>query len=57
MVEKQAILDNLQNEAFIHIILGRSIDEFDQFVEEWHMLGGESITKEVNRWFTERGSK
>ncbi|WP_245600018.1 extracellular solute-binding protein [Paenibacillus harenae] len=57
MIEKQAMLDNLQHETFVNIILGRSIDEFDQFVEEWHKLGGEKMTAEVNRWFAERGSE
>jgi len=54
MIEKQAILNNLQIETFVNIILGRSIDEFDQFVVEWHKLGGEIITTEVNEWFAGR---
>lgn len=54
MIEKQAILNNLQIETFVNIILGRSINEFDQFVEEWHKLGGERITTEVNDWFAGR---
>ncbi|WP_364153359.1 extracellular solute-binding protein [Paenibacillus sp. LPE1-1-1.1] len=57
MIEKQAILDNLQHETFVDIILGRPIDEFDQFVEEWHKLGGEKMTTEVNQWFAGRDSK
>ncbi|MDQ8735640.1 extracellular solute-binding protein [Paenibacillus sp. LHD-38] len=57
MIEKQAILDNLQHETFVNIILGRPIDEFDQFVEEWHKLGGEKMTTEVNQWFAGRDSK
>lgn len=54
MIEKQAILNNLQIETFVNIILGRSINEFDQFVEEWNKLGGEKMTTEVNDWFAGR---
>lgn len=57
MIEKQAILDNLQYETFVNIILGRPIDDFDQFVEEWHKLGGEKMTTEVNQWFAGRDGK
>lgn len=56
MIEKKSLLDDLQHETFINIILGRSIDEFDRFVEEWHKLGGEKITSEVNRWSAGRVS-
>ena len=56
MMEKKSILDELQNDTFINIILGNPIDQFDQFVEEWHRLGGDSITTQVNQWFSERGS-
>lgn len=57
MIEKQAILDNLQYETFVNIILGRPIDDFDQFVEEWHKLGGDKMTTEVNQWFAGRDGK
>lgn len=39
MVDRQIILRDLQLEAYMNIILGRSIDEFDQFVENWRKLG------------------
>lgn len=51
MVDRQIILRDLQLEAYMNIILGRSIDEFDQFVENWRKLGGDQITSEVNAWF------
>lgn len=51
MVDRQIILRDLQLEAYMNIILGRPIDEFDQFVENWRKLGGDQITAEVNAWF------
>ena len=51
MIERQAILEDLKHDTFVNIILGSPIDEFDRFVEEWHRLGGEKITEEVNRWY------
>lgn len=49
MNTKQATLDKLRQETFVKIIYGNaSIDEFDNFVENWKKLGGEQITKEVN---------
>ncbi|SLJ88191.1 carbohydrate ABC transporter substrate-binding protein, CUT1 family [Paenibacillus sp. RU5A] len=50
MVDRQMILNDLQLEAYMNIILGRPIEEFDQFVESWLKLGGEQITTEVNAW-------
>ncbi|MCZ8521307.1 MULTISPECIES: extracellular solute-binding protein [Paenibacillus] len=55
MMDRQSILNELQDEAFIRIILGRPIDEFDRFVEEWRRLGGDRMTEEVNRWRAEKG--
>lgn len=49
MIEKKTVLDNLQIEVFTNIILGRPIQEFDQFVEEWRKLGGDKMTAEVNQ--------
>ncbi|GAB2564214.1 extracellular solute-binding protein [Gracilibacillus alcaliphilus] len=52
MAEKNATLEQLQNEVFTKIILGDAdIDEFDKFVEDWKSLGGEQITQEVNEWY------
>lgn len=57
IIEKQSILDELKNKTFMNIILGRPIEEFDRFVEEWHRLGGTEMTAEVNEWFAEKGRK
>ncbi|MEN1986669.1 extracellular solute-binding protein [Paenibacillus hubeiensis] len=51
MIDRQIILRDLQLEAYMNIILGSPIEEFDQFVENWRKLGGDEITSEVNAWF------
>lgn len=51
MVERQSTLKKLQNEVFVKIILGDSLDNFDKFVQDWKTLGGDDITKEVNAWY------
>lgn len=51
MVQKQANLEKIRDEAFFKIIMGGSLDEFDKFVEQWKKLGGDDITKEVNDWY------
>ncbi|OMF37972.1 ABC transporter substrate-binding protein [Paenibacillus sp. FSL H8-0548] len=48
MIERKSTLDKLQNETFINIILGDSIESFDKFVTDWKRLGGDDITQEVN---------
>lgn len=57
IIEKQSILESLKNKTFMNIILGRPVDEFDRFVEEWHHLGGKEMTAEVNEWYSEKGRK
>lgn len=54
MIDKQAVLDELELETYINIILGSSVDDFDRFVQEWRELGGNQITAEVNQWVAER---
>lgn len=39
MIDRQIILRDLQLEAYMNIILGRPIEEFDRFVENWLQLG------------------
>ncbi|MNR63926.1 hypothetical protein D3C85_1863950 [compost metagenome] len=51
MVERKSTLEKLQNEVFVKIILGDSIETFDKFVDDWKKLGGEQITTEVNDWY------
>ncbi|MBO9607850.1 MAG: extracellular solute-binding protein [Paenibacillaceae bacterium] len=51
MSQKGAILSKMMLETFTKIIMGESpVDDFDKFVADWHKLGGDDITKEVNEW-------
>ena len=53
MVEKWGSLSSLQNEVIIKIIVGDyEVDYFDEFVEDWHKLGGTEITAAVNEWYS-----
>lgn len=52
MTRRWETLVQMENEVFTRIIVGEaSIDEFDDFVEDWKSLGGEDITDEVNAWY------
>lgn len=52
MVERKAALDKMEKETFLKIIMGAAtIDNFDTFVHDWNILGGEVITREVNDWY------
>lgn len=52
MVTKKSTLDKIEREIFTKIIMGSaSVDEFDKFVLDWHKLGGDEMTKEVNEWY------
>jgi len=49
MVIRWDNLQKLESEMFLAIIMGeKTIDFFDDFVEDWKKLGGEEITYEVN---------
>ena len=53
MVEKWGSLSSLQNEVIIKIIVGDyEVDHFDEFVDDWHKLGGTEITAAVNEWYS-----
>lgn len=54
MIEMKTILDDLMHDTYVNIILGRPLDEFDQFVEDWKRLGGARMTAEVNQWYSTR---
>ncbi|OWA37049.1 ABC transporter substrate-binding protein [Saccharibacillus sp. O16] len=56
MIERHNILRDLQLEAYMNIILGEPIEQFDQFVRDWRMLGGDQITAEVNLWNSSKPS-
>jgi len=47
-LSKGSSLDKLEAEAFVQIIMGAPISEFDIFVEKWHKLGGDTIAEEIN---------
>ena len=49
MESKWSSLSKLENEAFLKIIMGESIDSFDAFVQQWKELGGDAITAEVQK--------
>ena len=52
MTSKWPTLTSLQEETFIKIIIGDlELDAFDEFVQQWHDLGGAEITDDVNEWF------
>ena len=51
MSEKMGALHTMEDEMITKIIMGEPLDEFDRFVKEWHSLGGEDITREVNEWW------
>ncbi|PWW07227.1 carbohydrate ABC transporter substrate-binding protein (CUT1 family) [Paenibacillus cellulosilyticus] len=54
MLEKWSLLEDMKNDTFVNIILGRPIADFDRFVEEWKRLGGAKITMEVNQWYVNK---
>ena len=46
-------LSSLQNEVIIKIIVGDyEVDYFDEFVDDWHKLGGTEIMAAVNEWYS-----
>jgi putative aldouronate transport system substrate-binding protein len=52
MLERQAVLDTLENETFARIIMGDlPLEAFDSFVTQWQNQGGDAITTEVNEWY------
>lgn len=50
MAEKMPTLQSMESEMIIKVIMGGSVDLFDQFVQNWTNLGGAAITDEVNQW-------
>lgn len=54
MTEKKATLDKQQLTDYSAIIMGDSVDEFENFVKNWLKLGGEDITNEVNEWYSNK---
>lgn len=50
MAAKMPTLDTMESEMITKVIMGDSIELFDQFVEDWYQLGGSDIVNEVNLW-------
>jgi putative aldouronate transport system substrate-binding protein len=50
MAAKLPTLQTMETEMITKIIMGDSIDKFDQFVKDWYALGGTEIVEEVNLW-------
>lgn len=48
MLSKGSTLGKLESEAFVNIIMGASLDTFDEFVTKYHKLGGDDILNEIN---------
>jgi putative aldouronate transport system substrate-binding protein len=53
MAAKLPTLQTMEAEAITKVIMGDSIELFDQFVEDWYNLGGTEIVDEVNQWATD----
>jgi putative aldouronate transport system substrate-binding protein len=51
MNEKSQGLNDKLNEAILKVIMGASIQEFDNAVAEWKAIGGDAITQEANEWY------
>ncbi|SDE26460.1 putative aldouronate transport system substrate-binding protein [Paenibacillus sp. UNCCL117] len=55
MSEKMSSLRKMQDEIFTKIIMGQSpVSDFDTFVKDWKRLGGDQITEEVNKWYSQQ---
>jgi putative aldouronate transport system substrate-binding protein len=50
MAEKMPTLQTMEDVMITKVIMGDSIELFDQFVEDWYQLGGSEIVEEVNAW-------
>jgi putative aldouronate transport system substrate-binding protein len=53
MAQVMPTLQSMETEVIIRVIMGESIDLFDQFVSDWYELGGTEIVDEVNQWAAE----
>lgn len=48
----QAELTKFVDETYLAIITGnKPLDYFEEFVEKWKQMGGETLTKEANEWY------
>ena len=51
MTSEMPSLKDLFTQTAVKIISGDDISLFDEYVEQWHMFGGDDITAEVNEWY------
>ena len=55
MVERWVDLKKIMDEAILATIIGeRSLDSFDDVVDQWMSVGGEQVTQEVNEWWASK---
>lgn len=52
MVEKNATLEKMQKEIITKIVMGDApVSDYDKFISQWKIAGGDEITKEVNAYY------
>ncbi len=51
MVEKMSSLKSMLSETYLKIIMGDSLDKFDEAVADWYKRGGDVMTEEINEWY------
>ena len=53
MAKQWSSLESMKMECYTKIIMGEPIETFDDFVEQWKALGGDTITEEMNEMYGE----
>ncbi len=53
MSQKEATLSQIQLQTFTDIIMNGNPGQFEKYVSDWKSLGGDTITDEVNKWYSE----
>jgi putative aldouronate transport system substrate-binding protein len=57
MIENEPTVKKLFDEMLINVIAGKAdISAYDEFIQQWDEIYGDTATKEVNDWFTTNGS-
>jgi putative aldouronate transport system substrate-binding protein len=55
MKQKMQLIKDKEMEYYTKVIMGeKSVDDFDQFVEELNKMGLDKIAEEVNEWYSSR---
>lgn len=56
MIENEPTVKKMYDEMAIQVITGKAdISAFDQFLENWEEIYGNTASEEVNSWFQEKG--